>query len=162
MENKNKVECLRMGLALVGIKADANTAYLLSKFLEKYNEKGGRFSVDDATDIRIEFEKHINGEKPKMTLEDLRGVAINCKTRKESDEVLRLFDELGIEWGSTSPCSECHLNIWNRFKSKTCYIPFGYCGFGYERVAYFETEGRDVKSAQWFLGNFSKESEAHK
>lgn len=148
---------IRTGLGLVGIQVDLKVAYLINKFMIAFNEEGSELTLDELTDIKFKAEKFLNGEviERKMTLKDLKGIAINCKTRNESDEVLKLLDKLGAKWGLAPTCSERHLSVWNRYKSKTCYIPFGSCGFGYDRIGYFETEGCSIKSARWFIENFT-------
>ena len=146
---------IRTGLGLVGIQVDLKVAYLVDEFMEAFNEKGSELTLDELTDIKFKAEKLFNSEfvNPKMTLDDLKGVAINCKTRKESDEVLKLFDKLGVLWDGESPRNLS--GKWECLQGDTCYSYSEEYGLEYDEISYYKDHGEIIKSAQWFLDNFT-------
>ena len=146
---------IRTGLGLVGISVDLKVAYLVDKFMEAFNEKGKELTLDELTDIKFEAEKFFNSEvaRFRVTLDDLKGVAINCKTRQESDEVLKLFDKLGIVWDGVSPCNMS--GKWEHLQGDTCYSYSEEYGLEYDEISYYKDYGDTIKSAQWFLENFT-------
>ena len=148
---------IRTGLGLVGIQVDLKAAYLINKFMKAFLVKGKDLTLDEITDIKFNAEKFFDSDivKPEMTLDDLKGVAIRCKTKKESDKFLKLVDKLGIEWDGESPCSKKRLKVWYHYGNETCYTIFGVRGFGWCNYNYFKSGEYTFKSAQWFLDNFT-------
>jgi len=139
-------------------KINSCMAELFNLYMEDRKNIKGSISLDGVkcTLTFGETSKNEITDKKVMKLDDLKGVVINCKTKKESDRVLTLFDKLGVKWGSTSLCSESHLNIWNGYNGGTCYTLFGYDNkFGYSDITYFKGKNYVIKSAQWFLDNFT-------
>ena len=146
---------IRTGLGLVGIQVDLKVAYLIDKFMKVFNEKGKDLTLDELIDIKFYAEKFFNGDaiEPKMTLEDLKDIAINCETKEESDKVLKLFDKLGIVWDGEPPCNMS--GKWEHFQGDTCYTCSEEYGVEYDKISYYKDYGDTIKSAQWFLDNFT-------
>ena len=86
-----------------------------------------------------------------MTKEDLRGVAIHCQTKEESQRCCNLAHELGWEYY----CGTSYLDEtqWMDDKYETAYdFARGYRG---NRLFYIQ-KGYEIKSAEWFLDNFKE------
>lgn len=146
---------IRTGLGLVGIPVDLKVAYLIDKFMIAFNEEGSELTLDELTDIKFKAKKFFNSDvaRFRVTLDDLKGVAINCKTKEDSDEVLKLFGKLGIEWDGELPI---HLSYsWNDFKDNTCYTYREEYGLEYNEISESKNYGDIIKPAQWFLDNFT-------
>ena len=146
---------IRTGLGLVGIQVDLKVAYLIDKFMIAFNEEGSGLTLDELTDIKFKAEKFFDSEvaKFRVTLDDLKGVAINCKTRQESDEVLKLFDKLGIVWDGVSPCNMS--GKWEHLQGDTCYTCSEEYGVEYDEISYYKSNEFIIKPAKWFLENFT-------
>ena len=146
---------IRTGLGLVGIQVDLKVAYLVDEFMEAFNGKGSELTLDELTDIKFKAEKFFNSEvaRFRVTLDDLKDIAINCKTRQESDEVLKLFDKLGIVWDGESPCNM--FGKWECFQGDTCYTYSEEYGLEYDEISDSKNYGDIIKPAQWFLNNFT-------
>ena len=94
-------------------------------------------------------------DKKVMTIKDLKGIAIHCKTREESDKFLKKADSFGLKWGRSSPCKTIILENWETYKEETCYcINDEDFGLEYDDVEYFKERKYTIKSAKWFLDNF--------
>lgn len=65
MSEEEKINYMRIGLALCGIGADLKTTDLIIKIYEETLEKGGDFSIKDA--VRIEHFIH-DKYKPKQVV----------------------------------------------------------------------------------------------
>lgn len=156
MNNKNfdtKTKYVKTSLALVGIVVNLETAYLIRITLEKLESKLGEFSVDDATNIQIEAEKYfksIESEENVMTLQDLKNIAIHCKTEDEAIKCCYLANLLGLKWWIGGLFTET--NNWKHYKECTCY---NFLGGSYDHKEHFKNNGYVIRSAQWFLDNFT-------
>ena len=84
-----------------------------------------------------------------MEIEELKGVAIHCKTEKEAIECCDLADKLGYRWFDGRRFSS--FNLWEFFKGGTCYS-FSE-GAYYIKDWYIENEYK-IHSSKWFLKNF--------
>ena len=146
---------IRTGLGLVGIQVDLKVAYLVDEFMEAFNEKGSELTLDELTDIKFKAEKFFDSEvaKFRVTLDDLKWVAINCKTRQESDEVLKLFDKLGVLWDGESPRNMS--GNWECLQGDMCYSYSEEYGVEYDEISYYKSNEFIIKPAQWFLENFT-------
>ena len=144
------------GLGLVGIQVDLKVAYLINKFMEAFLVKGKDLTLDELIDIKFKAEKFFNSEvaKFRVTLDDLKGVAINCKTRQESDEVLKLFDKLGVLWDGESPRNMS--GKWECLQGDTCYSYSEEYGVEYDKISNYKYYGLNIKPAQWFLENITQ------
>ncbi len=59
---KAHARSLRKALAIVGIEVSEAGAWLVEQTIKLYNEKQGRFSIDDATTLRCKQEEIFNME----------------------------------------------------------------------------------------------------
>ena len=143
-------------------KINSCMAELFNLYMEDRKNIKGSISLDgvkctlnfgETSNDKVADKKEIN-EKKVTTIEDLRGIVIRCKTKKESNKFLRIIDKLGIEWDGASPCNKERLNAWYQYEDRTCYIIFGISGFGYCNDVYFKSDGYTIKSAKWFFDNF--------
>lgn len=156
MNNKNfdtKTKYVKTSLALVGIEVNLETAYVIRKTLEKLEAKGCEFSVGDATNIQNEAEKYfksLESEEKIMTKEDLKNVAIHCETEEESIKCCELSDSLG--WRFMAGNRFIESDVWDDYKKDTCY---NFYSGNYCDIDYYKSEGYTIKSAQWFLNNFT-------
>jgi hypothetical protein len=66
---KEKVDYMRIGMALVGISVNNLTAEIMVKMYEGITEKGGDFNLHDA--VKIEFEVTGKYTKKEVTAEAL-------------------------------------------------------------------------------------------
>lgn len=57
MTNKEKINYLRIGLALNNIATDNATCDLILQTIDKMEELKGKFSISDAVDIRMRIDK---------------------------------------------------------------------------------------------------------
>ena len=156
MNNKNfdtKTKYVKTSLALVGIVVNLETAYLIRITLEKLEAKGGGFSVGDATNIQNEAEKYfksLESEEKIMTKEDLKNFAIHCETEEEAIKCCELADSLGWRFMSGNRFTES--DVLDLSKKDICYNFYSgqYCD-----IDYYKSEGYTIKSAQWFIDNFT-------
>ena len=156
MNNKNfdtKTKYVKTSLALVGIVVNLETAYLIRTTLEKLEAEGGEFSVGDAANIQIEAEKYfksLEGEEKVMIKDYLNYVAIHCKTEDEAIKCCYLANLLGLKWWIGGLFTET--NNWKHYKECTCY---NFLGGSYDHKEHFKNNGYVIRSAQWFLDNFT-------
>ena len=146
---------IRTGLGLVGIQVDLKVAYLVDNFMIAFNEEGSELTLDELTDIKFKAEKFFNEEitEREMTLEDLRWVAINCKTRQEADDVTRLFFVLKFPIVGRHLNNDAYIFAWDRIGNKMC-VTLKEC-VGYDKIDFYKEKGYTIKPAQWFLDNFT-------
>lgn len=59
MTDKEKINYMRIGLGLAGVVVNNLTSEIIVRIYEGIQKKGGKFSLDDATDIEFNVtEKH--------------------------------------------------------------------------------------------------------
>ena len=139
-------------------KINSCMAELFNLYMEDRKTIKDSISLDGVT-CNLSFGETSNDnvtDKKVMTIEDLKGIAINCKTKDESDKFLKKADSFGLKWGNRSPYETIILKNWETFKGKTCYcINDEDFGLGYDDIEYFKERKYTIKSAQWFLYNFT-------
>lgn len=57
IDDGERIEMLRISMALSGISCDSQTAFLLMSIFEEVQKKGGKFSIEDAVRIKYEARK---------------------------------------------------------------------------------------------------------
>lgn len=146
---------IRTGLGLVGIQVDLKVAYLINKFMIAFNEEGSELTLDELTDIKFKAEKFFNSEvaRFRVTLDDLKGIAINCKTRQEVDDVTRLFFVLKFPTIGRYFNNDAYLFAWDLIGNKMC-VTLKEC-VGYDKIDLYKENGYTIKPAQWFIDNFT-------
>ena len=86
-----------------------------------------------------------------MERSDLKNIVIHCTTQTEADECCELAGRLGWRWVSGQSYVDTD-NCWHENKDNTVYDFYNndYCN-----ILYAITNGYKIKSAQWFLDNFT-------
>ena len=139
-------------------KINSCMAELFNLYMEDRKNIKGSISLDGVkcTLTFGETSKKKITDKKVMTIKDLKGIAIHCKTREESDNFLKKADSFGLKWGISSPCKTIILENWETYKEETCYcINDEDFGLEYDDVEYFKERKYTIKPAKWFFDNFT-------
>ena len=87
-----------------------------------------------------------------MNIDDLKDVMTHCVTAQEASECCLIANYLGLTWASGDKF--INYTNWNIFKEQTCYNFF----LGqFSNVDYYNTSTKvyEIKTAQWFITNYS-------
>lgn len=133
-------------------KINSCMAELFNLYMEDRKNIKGSISLDGVK-CTLTFGENSKKEitdKKVMKLDDLKGVAINCKTIEQASKCCELASNLGLKWSSEEDYNEkCY---WEDYREEMCY---DFANGEYAPVQYYKEDGKEIKSAQWFLDNFT-------
>ena len=127
-------------------------AELFNLYMEDRKNIKGIISLDGVkcTLAFGETSKNKITDKNVMTINDLECIAIHCKTKVQALKCCQLANKLGWKWSSEEDYNE--KSYWEDYREEMCY---DFANGEYATVPYYEEDGKEIKSAQWFLDNFT-------
>ena len=133
-------------------KINSCMAELFNLYMEDRKNIKGSISLDGVkcTLNFGETSKKKITDKNVMTINDLEGIAIHCKTKVQALKCCQLANKLG--WKLSSGISFNDELFWEDYREEMCY---DFANGEYAPVQYYEEDGKEIKSAQWFLDNFT-------
>ena len=133
-------------------KINSCMAELFNLYMEDRKNIKGSISLDGVK-CTLTFGENSKKEitdKKVMKLDDLKGVAINCKTIEQASKCCELASNLGLKWSSGMSFNE--ELFWRDYREETCY---DFSNGEYAYASYYIEDGKEIKSAEWFLDNFT-------
>lgn len=118
--------------------------------------------VDDAGGVLFCSESRRSGSrwiefshiKPYPSLRELPHTVVHCKTQKEYDELMQIYEDAGWKWNEGQNAT--YKNNWTSYKGETCVLikdGFCYCPAQpdrRDRISYYRLNGYKILSLQEF------------
>ena len=133
-------------------KLNSCMSELFNLYMEDRKNIKGSISLDGVkcTLTFGETSKKKITDKKVMTINDLEGIAIHCKTKEQALKCCKLANKLGWKWSSGISFND--ELFWEDYREETCYK---FSDGEYAYAAYYKEDGIKIKSSKWFLDNFT-------